>query len=94
MEVRIWSVFDREGRLVVAVSDQPGEFNFSRIPDDDVEPIECAFCTVQCYATEQEPVVLTQLARSGDVEEFLDRLIEQKYRVVEGRPRPFTFARL
>ena len=94
MTPRIWSVFDREGRLAVAVSDQPGEFNFTRIPDDDVEPVECSFCTVQCYASEQEPVILTQLARSGDVEEFLDRLREQKYRVVEGRPQPSKFARL
>lgn len=93
-EVRIWSVFDREGRLVLALSDQPGEFNFTRLPDDDVDPVECAFATVQCYAGEIEPEMLNLLFRSEDVEDFLERLRDKRYRVITGRPQPSKFARL
>lgn len=93
-EPRIWSVFDKAGRLVLAISDQPGEFNFTRMPDDDVDPVECEFATVQCYAGEVEPEVLNILFRCDDLEDFLEQLAEGKYRVQPGRPQPAKFARL
>ncbi|MCA9549539.1 MAG: hypothetical protein KC933_05845 [Myxococcales bacterium] len=93
-EPRIWSVFDREGRLVLALAEQPGEFNFARLPDDDVEPVECPFATVQCYSTEQEPQMLNLLFKAADLDDFLERLQAARYRVVEGRPKPYKFARL
>jgi hypothetical protein len=93
-EPRIWSVFDREGRLVLALAEQPGEFNFARLPDDDVEPVECDFATVQCYSTEVEPQMLNLLFRATDLEDFLERLRGARYRVVEGRPKPYKIARL
>ena len=93
-EARIWSVFDRDGRLMLAISDQPGEFNFTRLPDEDVDPVECDFATVQCYASEIEPQMLNLLFKSEDVDDFLERLREQKFRVITGRPQPYKFARL
>ncbi len=93
-EARIWSVFDKNGRLVLAISDQPGEFNFTRMPDDDVDPVECKFATVQCYAGEVEPEVLNILFRCEDLEDFLEQLEEGKFRVQPGRPQPSKFARL
>ena len=91
---RIWSVFDRDGRLVLAIADEPGEFNFARVPEDDVDPVECDFATVQCYTAEVEPQMLNLLFRSEDLEDFLERLREGRFRVVDGRPRPSKFARL
>ena len=91
---RIWSVFDREGRLVLALSDQPGEFNFTRVPEDDTDPVECEFATLQCYIAEAEPEMLNILFRSDDVDDFLERLRERRYRVIDGRPQPSKFARL
>lgn len=79
---------------MLALSDQPGEFNFTRVPEDDVDPVECDFATVQCYTAEKEPEMLNLLFRSEDVEDFIERLREQRYRVIEGRPQPSKFARL
>lgn len=79
---------------MLALSDQPGEFNFARVPEDDVDPVECEFATLQCYMTEIEPEMLNLLFRSDDIEDFIERLRERRYRVVDGRPQPYKFARL
>ncbi len=94
MSVRIWSVFDREGRLVLACSDQPGEFNFARPPDDSADPVCCDFATLQAYDARAEPVMLNEVFRARDLPDFLARLARLGYRVREGRPRPGRFARL
>ncbi|MCC7382618.1 MAG: hypothetical protein IT384_12345 [Deltaproteobacteria bacterium] len=91
---RIWSVYDRDRRLVLAVADEPGIFNFSKPPDDDVEPIECEFATLQCYDTKAEPELLNIVLRCQDLEELLDELTNKGFAVIEGRPQPRKFARL
>jgi hypothetical protein len=91
---RVWSIYNRDYRLVLAVSDDPGIFNFARLPDEDVEPIECEFATIQAYDTKVEPDVLNILLRSADLEEFLDELSNKGFKVIEGRPQPRRLARL
>lgn len=93
-EVRIWSVYNTDERLVLAMSNEPGEFNFTRVPDEDVDPIECSFATIQCYFSSEEPEILALLARASDLDDFIDRLVQKGYRVREGRPHPRKFARL
>jgi hypothetical protein len=93
-KIRIWSVFDKEGRLALAISDEPGEFNFARMPPDDVDPVDCAFATIQCYSSKAEPEMLNLLMRSDDLEAFLDALTSAGYKVRQGRPRSKRFARL
>ncbi len=92
--VQIWSVYNRDDRLVLALSDEPGEFNFTRLPDDDVDPIECPFATLQCYFTHEEPQILNLLFRSRNLEDFIDSLLSHGYKVRQGRPMPGRFARL
>lgn len=91
---RIWSVYDREYRLVLAVSDEPGIFNFAKLPDEEVEPVECAFATLQAYDVNAEPALLNILLRCQDLEELLDELSNKGFKVIEGRPQPRKFARL
>lgn len=91
---RIWSIYDRDDRLVLVISDQPGEFNFARLPDEGADPVECDFATLQCYTPKVEPEVLNLLFRCADVEEFLDRMKKRGFKVRAGRPRPYRFARL
>ncbi len=93
-EARIWSIYNKEQRLVLALSDEPGEVNFSKVPDDDVDPVECGFATLQCYDSKSEPEILTILFRSSDLEDFLDRMLNAGFKVREGRPKPSRFARL
>lgn len=93
-DVRIWSIFNADDRLVVALSDEPGEFNFTKIPDDTAEIVECRFATVQCYLAEVEPDVLTEMKRAKNLDDFLRRLAKKGYKVREGRPQPRKFARL
>ena len=92
--VQIWSVYNKDDRLVLALSNQPGEFNFTRLPDDDVEPIECPFATLQCYFTHEEPQILNLLFRARGLEDFIDSLLSHGYKVRQGRPTPSKFARL
>lgn len=87
-------MYDREYRLVLAISDEPGIFNFARLPDEEVEPIECAFATLQAYDTHAEPDLLNILLRCQDLEELLDELSNKGFKVIEGRPQPRKFARL
>ncbi|MBK6684238.1 MAG: hypothetical protein IPG45_07175 [Deltaproteobacteria bacterium] len=94
MEVRIWSVYDRDDRLVLILSDEPGDFNFTRIPDEDCDPVECEYATIQCYRSTIEPDVLNAVFRSTEVEELLQRLKKGGYKVRNGRPTPARFARL
>lgn len=91
---KIWSIYDRDHRLVLGVSDEPGIFNFTKVPDEDSDPIECDFATLQCYDLHVEPEVLNVLFRSSDLEEFLDRIRDRGFKVIEGRPQPRKFARL
>jgi hypothetical protein len=92
--IQIWSVFNADDRLVLAMSNEPGEFNFTRLPDDDVEPIECRFATLQCYFSHEEPQILNLLFRSRDLADFIDQLMCHGYKVRPGRPTPAKFARL
>lgn len=94
MEPRIYSVYDRDGRLVLGVTDEPGEMGLTRPPEDDSEIIEISWATLQCYRLEAEPELLKLVVRAPDLPSFLDKLKSLRYRVVEGRPRPMTFARL
>jgi hypothetical protein len=87
MSVRIWSVYHHDRRLVLALSDQPGQYNFAHLPPEDVDPVECPFATVQCYDTEGESDVLKALIRSRDVEEFIEKLENLGYLVEQGRPK-------
>jgi hypothetical protein len=91
---RVWSVYDGNYRLVVALSDEPGSFNFTRLPEDDVEPVACEFATLQCYDTAAEPQILNLLFRSRDIDEFLDRLRDHDFKVIDGRPQISKLARL
>lgn len=90
----IWSVFNRDGRLVLVVSDQPGGFRFARITDHDSASPQCPFATVQSYDATAENDLLTLMCRSVDLDDFLERLRAGGFRVVVGRPRPDRFARL
>ena len=91
---QIWSVYDRKDRLVLGVSDEPGIFNFTKPPEEEVDPVECDFATLQCYDLAAEPELLNILCRAVDLEEFLDVLIAKGFKVIEGRPQPSKFARL
>jgi hypothetical protein len=93
-DVRIWSIFNADDRLVIAISDEPGEFNFTKIPDEDAEIIECDFATIQCYLSEVEPDALNVLFGSKNLKDFLKRLAKKGYKIREGRPQPRKFARL
>ncbi|MBI2375212.1 MAG: hypothetical protein HYV07_14545 [Deltaproteobacteria bacterium] len=91
---RIWSIFDRQYRLVLAVSDEPGLFNFAHLPDEDVEPVECDFATLQCYDAKAEPELLNHLFSATDLNGFLELLGTKGYKVIEGRPSTSKVARL
>jgi hypothetical protein len=91
---QIWSVYDRENRLVLGLSDEPGIFNFAKPPADDVDPVECHFATLQCYDIRIETALLTILDRCDDLDDFLQALIDASYSVINGQPRPGKFARL
>jgi len=90
----MWSIYSRDGRLVLALSDEPGALNFAKPPGEDADPVECPFATLQCYDAKCEAEILTLLVRSTDLEDFLDRLLNAGHRVVEGRPKVGRFARL
>jgi hypothetical protein len=89
----IYGVYDRNERLVLILSDEPGEFNFARLPEDDLE-VPCAFATLQCFAEGHEGDLLAILKASADLEGFLARLAEAGYRVRPGRPKVGGLARL
>lgn len=91
---QIWSIYDKNYRLVLGVSDEPGIFNFTKPTDDEVDPIECDYATLQCYDLSVEPDVLNLLFAARDIEEFLDSLSTRGYKVITGRPQPMKFAKL
>jgi len=91
---QIWSVYNRENRLVLGLSDEPGIFNFAKPPADDVDPVECPYATFQCYDVSVEAELLTLVDECEDLEYFLQALIDGGYSVMEGQPRPGKFARL
>lgn len=93
-ELGIWSVFDRDGRLVLGLSDEPGEFVFTRPVDDACDEVPCPFASLQCFQTSAEPELLRHMARAHDLEDFLDTLRAHGFRVLAGRPQPRRFARL
>ena len=90
----IWSVYDKHGRLVLGISDEPGIFNFAKPPADDVDPCECNFGTFQCYDIRVESEFLDLLDKVHDLEMFFDALLDRGYNIVPGQPRPGQFARL
>gem|GEM_PF-5466051 len=90
----IWSVYDRDGRLVLGISDEPGIFNFAKPPADEVDPVECEFGTFQCYDVRVESEFLNLLDSVHDLEMFFEALLDQGYNIVPGQPRPGHFARL
>lgn len=94
MSVQIWSVYDKDDRLVLIMSDEPGDFNFTRVPDEECEPVECEYATLQCYKSTIEPEVLNCVFRSRDIDELIYRLRRAGFKVREGRPSPRRFARL
>lgn len=79
---------------MLALSDEPGEFNFARVPDEDSDPVLCPFATLQCYDSKVEAEILNLVFRSSDLEDFIDRIATRGYRILEGRPQPRKFARL
>ena len=90
----IWSVYNRESRLVLGLSDEPGIFNFAIPPSDEVEPFECNFATFQCYDVSVESQLLSLVDQAEDLESFFDSLINAGFNVVPGQPQPGKFARL
>ncbi len=91
---QIWSVFDRKERLVLAVSDEPGEFNFAQLPDEGADPVFCNFATIQCYDATVESEVLGILTRSQSAQDIIELLQAAGFRVIEGRPKVASIARL
>lgn len=87
-------MYDRDYRLVLAVSDEPGIFNFAKIPDESVEPVEVDYATLQCYDVNAEPELLNILSRAHDLEELFEALAQKGYKIIAGRPIPRRFARL
>lgn len=87
-------MFDRDDRLVLCLSDEPGEFSFTRPIDEDADELTCPFASLQCFQTRAEPELLTLLTRASDLDDFLEVLQANGYRVILGRPRPGDFARL
>ena len=94
MTERVWSIFNQDDRLVLALSDEPGEVNFTRLPEDGTLPVRCAFATLQCYDSKTEPEILNNLMRAADLEDFLARLKKGGFKIRTGRPKPYKFARL
>lgn len=92
--VRIYSVLDREARLVLAISDEPGHFHLTRPPDVELVPIECAYATLQCYDARAEPDLLRMAFEAHDLEELLERLKARGFRVLDGRIQAKKIARL
>ena len=90
----IWSVYNRESRLVLGLSDEPGIFNFAIPPADEVEPFECSFATFQCYDVSIEAQMLSLVDQAEDLESFFDSLLSAGFNVVPGQPQPGKFARL
>lgn len=91
---QIWSVFDRNERLVLAVSEEPGEFNFAQLPDEGADPVFCNFATVQCYDPTVESEALNILTKSRSAQDIIELLQTAGFRVVEGRPKVASIARL
>jgi hypothetical protein len=91
---QIWSVYNRESRLILGLSDEPGIFNFARPPSDEVEPLECEFATFQCYDATVEAELLCLLDATSDLDDFFQGLLDAGYKIVEGQPQPGRFARL
>lgn len=79
---------------MVGLSDEPGEFNFTSLPDEEAGVLEIPYATVQCYLARVEPELLGLVTRADSIDGLLDALRRRGFRVVSGRPRPTTFARL
>ena len=73
VKVRIWSVFNRDERLALALSDEPGVFNFTRLPDEKADIVECPFATLQCYDVNAESELLNLMYASGGVDDLLNQ---------------------
>lgn len=89
----IYGVYDRQERLVLILSDEPGEFNFAKLPEEDLE-VPCDFATLQCFSEAHEADLLSLLMASDDMPSYLQRLSDAGFRVRPGRPRVGFLARL
>lgn len=87
-------MFDRDERLVLVVSGEPGNVTFARVPEGDVPPVACAFATLQCLDPLIEHDVLRILARCRQVEDLIERLEDRGFRIAGGRPVIGEIARL
>lgn len=92
--VRVWTIFDGDGRVALTLSDQPGPFQLVQMPAPGTAPIPCAFATAQCYSRRDENRLLTLAIAAQSIDEFLDAVGAAGFRVVTGRPRAQRFARL
>lgn len=93
-EIQVWSVFDRDDRLVLALSNEPGEYNFARLPPRPVDPVFLTYATIQCYDAKAESALLRMVMESSTVTDLFDRLASAGYRVHLGRPKTGHFAHL
>ncbi|MBK8014067.1 MAG: hypothetical protein IPK13_22310 [Deltaproteobacteria bacterium] len=93
-EIQVWSVFDRDDRLVLALSNEPGEYNFARLPPRPVDPVFLPYATVQCYDAKAESALLQMVMASSTVSDLFQRLSGAGYRIQLGRPKTGHFARL
>lgn len=91
---RFYSVLDRDARLVLAISEEPGLFHMTRPPDEEMRPIECAYATLQCYDLRAEAELLRLVFAARDLEELLESLKARAYKVIEGPLQASKFARL
>ncbi len=93
-EPRVYSVLDREARLVLSLTDEPGHFHLSRPPEDPSTLIECSYATLQCYDARSEAELLRLVFQIQDFEELLENLKARGYRVIEGQIQASKIARL
>lgn len=91
---RFYSVLDRDARLVLALSEDPGLFHMTRPPDEDTAPVECGYATIQCYDARAEAEMLRLVFGARDLEELLENLRARGYKVIEGPLQASKIARL
>ena len=91
---KVYSVLDRDARLVLSLADDPGYFQLTRPPEEGANPIECGYATLQCYDARSEAELLRLVFEAHELEELLENLKARGYRVIEGRIQAKKIARL
>lgn len=79
---------------MLALSEEPGSFNLTRPPDEELAPVECAYATLQCYDVRAEAELLRLVFAARDLEELLESLRARGYKVIEGPLQASKIARL